>query len=148
MCTGAHRPEVGTKFPRTGVTVTVIIRCPYGQRTKHMQTQRNCSFARAVSALKPLVLNLPRAVTLQYIPHVVVTTNLIIIIIIILRQGFSKQPWLSWNSFYRSGWLQIHRDPPASAFPSAGGVHYYCLAYKIILIATYNYNFATVRIRT
>ena len=32
-----------------------------------------------------------------------------------LRQGFSVQLWLSWNSLSRPGWPHTHRDPPASA---------------------------------
>ena len=31
-----------------------------------------------------------------------------------LRQGFSVQSWLSWNSLCRPGWLEL-RNPPASA---------------------------------
>jgi hypothetical protein len=33
----------------------------------------------------------------------------------LLSQGYSVQPWLSWNSLCRLVWPWTHRDPPASA---------------------------------
>lgn len=32
------------------------------------------------------------------------------------KEGLTKYPWLAWNSLYRLGWPQPHRDLTASAF--------------------------------
>jgi hypothetical protein len=45
------------------------------------------------------------------------------------RQGFSVQPWLSWNSLCRPGWPRTQKST-CLCLPSAGikGVHHHCLA--------------------
>jgi hypothetical protein len=49
------------------------------------------------------------------------------------RQGFSVQPWLSWNSLGRPGWPQTQKSA-CLCLPSAGikGVRHHCPA-KIFL---------------
>ena len=45
------------------------------------------------------------------------------------RQGFSMQPWLSWNSLCRPGWPRTQKSV-CLCLPSAGikGVHHHCPA--------------------
>jgi hypothetical protein len=46
-----------------------------------------------------------------------------------LRQGFSVNPWLFWNSLCRPGWPQTQKSA-CLCLPSAGikGVHHHCPA--------------------
>jgi hypothetical protein len=50
------------------------------------------------------------------------------------RQGFSVEPWLSWNSLCRPGWPQTQKSA-CLCLPSAGikGVCHHCSAYITIL---------------
>ena len=51
-----------------------------------------------------------------------------------LGQSFSMYPWLSWNSLCRPGWLQTHRDPPASVFASQVlGLQAYATTIQLVL---------------
>jgi hypothetical protein len=53
----------------------------------------------------------------------------LLLLLIILRQGFSVQPWLSWNPLCRSGWPRTQKSA-CLCLPSAGikGMCHHCLA--------------------
>jgi hypothetical protein len=57
------------------------------------------------------------------------------------RQGFSVQPWLSWNSLCRSGWPRTQKSA-CLCLPSAGikGVCHHCLARLLLRQGLLNYH--------
>jgi hypothetical protein len=59
-----------------------------------------------------------------------------------LRQGFSVQSWLSWNSLCRPGWPQTQKSA-CLCLPSAGikGVCHHCLACVHVLLHTHSHKY-------
>jgi hypothetical protein len=66
---------------------------------------------------------------------------MLVVVVVILRQSFSVQPWLSWNSLCRPGWPRTQKFA-CLCLPSAGikGVRHH---HQLITLVFVNFYFET-----
>jgi fatty acid desaturase len=105
------------------------LRLPKIQFEKHMKPKKK-------EVLQRLYIHLPRGFQLLlyfvfflFLCFVLLFVLICFVLFCFSRQGFSVQPWLSWNSLCRPGWPQTQKSA-CFCLPIAGikGMCHHCLA--------------------